>query len=48
MFEKIGLHLQVLLTTIHSIVKTIGRPYAFSEGMTNCALPITITKSGEV
>ena len=50
--KEIGLHLQILVTTPHSIVNTIGsslgRTHVSSEGINKHALPMTITKSGEV
>jgi hypothetical protein len=35
--------LQLLLTTRHSIMNTIGKTYAINEGINNHAHPITIT-----
>ena len=40
--KEIGLHLQISITTLHSIVNTIGRTDVFSEEINKHALPITI------
>ena len=42
--KEIGRCLLILITTLHSIVNTIGRTYVFSEGINKCALPISITE----
>jgi hypothetical protein len=46
--KEIRLHLQILLTTPHSIVYITRRTYIFNQGINKCALPMTITKSEKV
>ena len=46
--KEIELHLQILITTQHSIVNSIGRPYVFNVEINKHALPTTITKSKKV
>ena len=46
--KEIGSHLQLLITTLHSIVSTIRRTYESMEEISKHALLITITKPWEV
>ena len=46
--KEIGRRLQVLITTLYSIVNTIGRIYVSNEEINKHVLPITITKVEEV
>jgi len=46
--NEIEQHLQKLITTLHSIMNTTWKTNIFTKKMIKHALPITITKSGEV
>ena len=46
--NEIGQCLQILITTLHSIMNTIGRTYLSNQGIHTHALLITITKSRKV
>ena len=46
--KEIGLHLQILITTLHSTMRTIGRTYSSSQEINKHALSITITTSKQV
>ena len=48
MLKEIELHLQIVITTLHSMVNTIERVYVSSLEINKHALMITITKLGEV
>ena len=47
-WKEIGLRLQILIITLHTIMNIIGRTYVFNQEMHKHALPITITKLEEV
>ena len=44
---KTQMHLQILLTTLHSFVNTINRTRVFNQRTNKHALPITISESKE-
>ena len=46
--NEIGLCLQILLTTLHSIVNTIGRTYVVNEEINKYVFWTIINKSGDV
>ena len=47
-FKDIVIRLQILITTLHPIVKIIGRTYVFSYKIYIHALLIIVTKVGDV
>ena len=46
--KEIGLHPQILISALHSIVNAIRRTYISSSKVNKHALPISITNLGEV
>ena len=48
MFKRDGLCFQILITTLHSIVHTIGRTYVSNEEVNKHGLLITIIKLEEI